>query len=161
MLWPHLTTPIGGKWYGNLVKGIALYMTKMSARSFSGVGTLTFAPNGDIVVGPLIPCSLYTSLPALHQVYATNAECNIARLDHLLHMVHKQLLGWDTREGFLDRTKRDPIWLYTTFLEAKRLVQGCEEMNRQEPTYLRHTDDHANQYLATSEGHLSSLIDWE
>lgn len=151
------------KFYTNLVKGLALYMTKLSARSFSGVGTLMFAPNGeDIVVGPLLDATLQLCLPAQLQVYATAAECYVARIDHTLHVVHKRLLGWDTREGFLYRLCRgDPVWRYITLLEAKRLVQECEDMNRPQPTYLRHTDDHHGQYLATKEGHLSSVIDWE
>jgi hypothetical protein len=165
--WPSATTlgvptPWATRWYGNLVKDYALYMVKMSARSFTGVGTITVDPqSNDVMVGPLIQPNMNLIHPAQLDVYSTSAECHIARLDHLLHLVGEGLKGWNTGPGFLKKAGRDPVWLYLCLLEARELVVGCKEMNTPQPTYLRHTDDHPDQFFATADGHISALIDWE
>jgi hypothetical protein len=55
----------------------------------------------------------------------------------------------------------DPIWYYVNYLEARELVRGCEEMNREGPTYLRHLDDHDGQFLTRWNGQLSAILDFE
>ncbi len=139
-------------------------MVKMSARSFNGVGTLTFDPRqlDEVVVGPLIQPQTHLLHPAQHSVYTTSAECYIPQLDYLMRLVRDGLRGWDIREGLLWHAgNRDPVWVYLNLLEARELVRGCEEMNTPGPTYLRHTDDLAGQFFTTATGHITSLIDWE
>jgi aminoglycoside phosphotransferase (APT) family kinase protein len=34
-------------------------------------------------------------------------------------------------------------------------------MNREQPTYIRHMDDHVGQFLVDRNGRLNAVIDWE
>lgn len=145
--------------YDATVKSVAQFMVKMSAQTYSGVGSLTFNAEGDIVVGPLMSRPFKATQGAKLSVYRTSAECKIACIDHLLRLVREKCLGWDP----LRRWKKgpDPIWHYVILLEMRELVNNCEEMNREQPTYLRHMDDHLGQYHFSEDGHITAVLDWE
>jgi hypothetical protein len=160
--WPSETNRFGrrskrgAKFHATLVKDIALFMTKMATKTYDGVGTLTFDAHGKIVVGPLRPVQLEAAYPALHKVYPTSAACYIARIDHFLRLVREGAYAWDKHV----RT-RDPVWTYVVLLEARDLIGRCQDLNRCEPTYIRHGDDHIEQFLTKGNGHLRAILDWE
>lgn len=133
-------------------------MIALAAKQFRGVGSLTFDSDGKIVVGPLLARQYKVTQGARLGVYATTAQCKLARLDHLFRLVREKKLSWETR---WKRTEPDPIWVYVILLEAQELVRGCEEMHCEEPTYIRHTDDHGGQFLLRDDWRLSAVIDWE
>lgn len=136
---------------------IARYMVNMAAKTYTGIGTLTLNPEGETVVGPLLTPQIHLTHPAQIPVCGTSAENKIAQLDHLLRLVREKRLGWDaSRWG-----KCDPVWFYVIYLEARELVRQCAEMNRSEPTYLRHIDDHWGQFLADKKGNVTGIIDFE
>jgi hypothetical protein len=146
----------GIQFHATLIKDMALFMTKMATKTYEGVGTLTYDTNNRVVVGPMLPVQMGDLYPAKLKVYATSAECYTARIDHLLRNIREKRRGWHPLYH-----PRDPVWLYLSLLEAKELVAGCEDINRPEPTYLRHSDDHAAQYLTDSNGHIKAILDWD
>lgn len=160
--WPTETNRFGCKsksgteFRTNLIKDIALFMTRMASKSYTGVGTLTFDSRGKIVVGPMRPVQIVNTYPAHLSVYSTSADCYTARIVHLLRLVRERLIGWDSR-----RSSGDPVWDYVCLLEARELVRACPDLNRAQPTYIRHGDDHADQYLTNEKGHIKAIIDWE
>lgn len=145
--------------YDSIVQGVAQFMVKMSSKTYTGVGSLTFDPAGEIVVGPLISRHFKVTQGAQLGVYRTSSECKIAQIDHLLRLVLEKRLGWDGR--WRPELEMDPVWSYVSLLEIRELVSSCEDMNREQPTYLRHMDDHYDQILVKDDGHLGAIIDWE
>lgn len=153
--WPKISAEQGHR---QLVKDFALFMTKMATKQYSGVGSLTFDAHGNIVVGPLLARHFKVTQGAKLGVYSTSVECKLARIAHLLRLVREKRMEWD---GRWSTRERDPVWAYDVLLGAQELVRGCDDMNRQEPTYIRHMGDHVGQFLMAEDGHLDAVVDWE
>ncbi|BEI86949.1 hypothetical protein CcaverHIS002_0702950 [Cutaneotrichosporon cavernicola] len=155
-LWPAMAAETG---FQQVVKDIAQFMVKMSTREFSGVGSLKFDMEQNIVVGPLIAKQFKLTELANLEVYRTSAECYLARIDNLLRLIREKALGWASSWSKDDMST--PVWRYILLLEVRDFVHGCEDMNREQPTYIRHKDDHVGQFLVNDSGRLDDIIDWE
>ncbi len=142
------------------VKDIARLMSQISTISFSGVGSPTFDDNGKVVVGPLhTPHSAEHPADALG-LYRTSAELKLALLEQNMRFVREKRRWWDWRWNTI-RSQFDPVWAYIIYLEGREIVQSVAEMQVEEPTYLRHGDDHQYQFLLNDDGSLAGVIDWE
>lgn len=111
------------------------------------------------MVGPLIAKQFTVTQGANLEVYRTSAECKLARIDHLLRLIRDKRLGWSG--SLAGANPVSPVWRYIFLLEVRELVRGCEDMNREQPTYIRHMDDHVGQFLVDESGRLDAVIDWE
>ncbi len=132
-------------------------MIKPWPKTYRGVGSLTLSASGEVIVRRFIPPFKYLTLSANIPVVTTSAQMRLAQLDHLLRLVWEKRLDWDRRLV----EDPNPIWSYANYLEARELVRGCEEMNREQPTYLRHLVDHDGQFLTQWNGQLSAILDFE
>ncbi|BEJ17986.1 hypothetical protein CspHIS471_0702630 [Cutaneotrichosporon sp. HIS471] len=155
-LWPAMAAETG---FQQVVKDIAQFMVKISTKEFSGVGSLKFDMEQNIVVGPLVAKHFKRTELANLEVYRTSAECYLARIDNLLRLIREKTLGWASSWSKDDMST--PVWRYIILLEVRDFVNGCEDMNREQPTYIRHKDDHVGQFLVNDSGRLDDIIDWE
>jgi hypothetical protein len=144
----------------NIIKDIATFMAQLSAQSFEGVGSLCFDPNGQVHVGPLYTRHFFQYRTAHLTSYPTSAECKLAQLDHLMGLVHAKRLQWGMTPRH-EEEDHDPVWAYVLYLEVRDIIIASKEMNEEQPTYVRHGDDHMSQYLCNEEGNLKAVLDWE
>lgn len=141
------------------IKDLAQFMIQLAAKSFQGVGSLCYDANGDIIVGPLHTRHHFILRGAGLGSYKTSAQCKLAQVEYLMGLVRGRKLQWDLR--WTRKRQLDPVWMYVLLLEARDIINGSEEMNLDQPTFLRHGDDHLDQLLVTDEGRLTAVLDWE
>lgn len=55
----------------------------------------------------------------------------------------------------------DPLRTYFTHLEIKELVEGDSSMRQPTEYFIKHEDCNFHNFLATSDGKFSGIIDWE
>ncbi len=137
-------------------------MVNLASKSFQGIGSLCF-DSDKIVVGPLHNRHIFHYGAAHLGTYRTSAESKLACLNHLMRLVREKKLNWDARWHSTRSTRGlyDPVWTYVMFLEAQDLINTSEEMKSEEPTFLRHGDDHLGQLLFKENGSLAGVLDWE
>ncbi|WVQ81588.1 hypothetical protein IAT38_003712 [Cryptococcus sp. DSM 104549] len=119
-----------------------------------GIGSIYPGDDGGYTLGPLIS---FNSLmkprpPYFFGPFRTQRERYCAAIDCAIDVVSRGLVHMVTKA-------RDVcLWL----LEVKELVEGCEELGREETEfYIKHADDAFRQYLADEEGHITGVLDWE
>ncbi|WOO76490.1 uncharacterized protein LOC62_01G000112 [Vanrija pseudolonga] len=151
--------------YRTTVRDLASLSVSLSSQSFEGIGSLypsTTAPDSEplqVQVGPLLSFEpQLRSSPPLGP-FKTNREAKTAKIDWLLHLIEKHRLGWLPPSG--RHPNPQPVLWYLTLLEVRVLVQGCEEMGRSGPTYLRHGDQNIGCILTHEDGSLAGMVDWE
>lgn len=76
-----------------------------------------------------------------------------------MRLIRERKLQWDSRWD--PDEQLDPVWLYILLLEARDIIVASDEMNMDQPTFLRHGDDHMNQFLVKDDGTLTAVLDWE
>jgi hypothetical protein len=140
---------------------LADHMVQLAKRSFEGIGSLFNNAEGQVEVGPWNSRHINVFLTAGLTSYRTSAECKLAQIDHLLHLIRRKALGWDWRWHKTRKEDCNPVWGYALLLEAREYISESKEMNTEQPTYLRHGDDHEGQFLAAPSGELKAVIDWE
>ncbi len=140
---------------------LARFMNHLSKRSFEGIGSLRISTEGQVEVGPWNSRHVNVFLTAGLTSYRTSAECKLAQIDHLLHLIRRKALGWDWRWHKTRKADCNPVWGYALLLEAREYICESKEMNTEQPTYLRHGDDHEGQFLVGLSGDLKAVIDWE
>jgi hypothetical protein len=136
-------------------------MVNLASKSFQGIGSLCF-DSDKIVVGPLHNRHIFHYGAAHLGTYRTSAESKLACLNHLMRLVREEKLHWDSRwQGGRGKSEYDPVWAYVMLLEARDIINDNEEMNTEQPTFLRHGDDHLGQILWKGDGSIAGLLDWE
>jgi hypothetical protein len=142
------------------IRDLAAYMVQLSARTFGKVGSLTL-DGEDVVVGPLRPAWLMEHAGARLGVYNTSAEAKLAQLNHKARLVCEGCLQWARPWSYLSEVV-DPVWTYVLILEVIEYVRACPDMNKPQPTYLRHLDDRwGPNFLSRDDGSLAGVVDWE
>ncbi|BEJ17996.1 hypothetical protein CspHIS471_0702730 [Cutaneotrichosporon sp. HIS471] len=156
-----IDSPFDPPMWKRAVRDVAALMAQLSTKSFQGIGSLCFDSKKDIVVGPLHTRHYFHYRAANLKVYSTSADSKLALLDHLMLLVRQKKLHWDSQwDGRTGRT-RDPVWAYVMFLEARDIINASVEMNTEQPTFLRHGDDHLGQFLWKEDGSIAGVVDWE
>jgi aminoglycoside phosphotransferase (APT) family kinase protein len=93
-------------------------------------------------------------------VYRTSAELRLSQLELNMRLVREKRQSWDWRWSPI-RSNFDPVWAYIMYLEGRDIVQSLAEMHVEQPTYLRHGDDHRYQFMVKDDGSLAGVVDWE
>lgn len=119
--------------------------------SFTGIGSLQPSKDGEPTVGPLISLDFCSSAyPHFLGPFRTNRERYTALIDATLDQL---------RDG--EGIRKGSEGMYYTHLWLRDLVQGIEELDREEPTYIKHADDKGDQVLVNDEQEVMGIIDWE
>nr|XP_018264475.1 uncharacterized protein I303_02642 [Kwoniella dejecticola CBS 10117]OBR86633.1 hypothetical protein I303_02642 [Kwoniella dejecticola CBS 10117] len=135
------------------INDLAKWFISMEKVSFRQVGSPEFAENGkDIGIGPLIERHPAFNIPPYYQgPFRTSRDRWIATINSRISLI-------------LSRTycnpKHEVVW-YLVYLEAKRLIEGCEEMRGTGPFYIKHDDDRFDHIRANEDGTLTGILDWE
>lgn len=156
--------------YRTTLRDLASLYIALSSRSFEGVGSLypstetLHSESLEVHVGPLLLYeNHFRSSPPLGP-FRTNREAKTAKIDWLLRLIEEHKLGW-LKEQVYHPPRRllepRPVLAYLTLLEARALVQECEEMGCSGPTYIRHGDENSGCILTLEDGSLSAVVDWE
>jgi hypothetical protein len=134
------------------IMSYAKWMVSLSNLSFDKVGSLTLDGQGKVVVGPVMDqFALDPSPPFYHGPFNTAQERYIDSFETIMrHIVDG---NWST-------SPQDVVHEYLSFLEARTLVQGCDEL-AQGPWYIQHGDSSCYQFLSEPGGELTAVLDWE
>nr|XP_031859380.1 uncharacterized protein CI109_005221 [Kwoniella shandongensis]KAA5526452.1 hypothetical protein CI109_005221 [Kwoniella shandongensis] len=127
-----------------------------------GIGSLypssssTFATEKggyEYIVGPLIQRSflMIPNPPYFFGPFNSQKDRYLTKIDlGLNYIVAGNLWVWHPVDG------------YMMLLEVKELVEGCEELAREETEFfIKHGEDRNDQYMFLEDGHTSGAIDWE
>lgn len=134
------------------IMSFAKWTISLSNLSFDQVGSLTFDEEGKVIIGPVMEhFALDPKAPFYHGPFKTAQDRYIDLFETIMkHIVNGD---WCTSPS-------DTVHEYLTFLEAKTLVEGCEELGRG-PYYLQHGDPSCYQFLSHPGGELTAVLDWE
>ncbi|WWD18192.1 hypothetical protein CI109_102641 [Kwoniella shandongensis] len=121
----------------------------------AGIGSLYQNHEGTprYKIGPFTVASIMMipDPPYFFGPFKTNKERYLRRIDMSLH--------WIMHDSFL---LLDPVGKFLSLLEVWDLVEGNEELGKEETeVYIKHGDDKNDQYMLREDGSLVGLIDWE
>lgn len=120
-----------------------------------GIGSLwpNEAQSDPPQLGPLIQGSFLMTPdpPYFLGPFKTNKERYLTKIDLAMDYI---------RQGCSLRA--DPVGYLLAHLEMRDLVEGNEEMGREETEFfIKHADDKNDQYMLTEDGHIVGVLDWE
>lgn len=154
---------------------MAAFYYKVVSLPFTGIGSVVRQPAPiDGGEGAEDAAPLFTVGPLVGQVrpmcwsvslgpFTTNQDAWVARIDHVLNLLDQGAIYPSNGHTMtlMFAFASDPIVMYLLHLEARKLVLGCEEMAKVEPTYICHDDDNGDHYIMADDGHINGIIDWE
>lgn len=155
--WPPENAPL---YFGKATaEDVSVFVTDFAEQQiaistipFSGIGSLYPSSNGiGITLGPMISNSFgKTEPPWFYGPFTTNRERYLTHIRVNLDLIENH-----------DLFDEDPVTAYLVQLEARSMVESCEELAREETEFfIKHADDKADQFL-TKENRINSIIDWE
>ncbi|WOO82568.1 uncharacterized protein LOC62_04G006051 [Vanrija pseudolonga] len=161
-----------------ILPDMAAFYYKVVSLPFTGIGSVVRQPavtnGGEGGEGVDSAAPLFTVGPLRGQVrpmywstslgpFTTNQDAWVARIDLVLDLLDQGAIypsNGHTMQSMFSFAS-DPIVTYLLHLEARKLVLGCEEMAKVEPTYICHDDDNGDHYIMADDGHIKGIIDWE
>lgn len=125
---------------------------QLSNFTFEGIGGLyQDKTTGNVFVGPLTHHQLAkSSSPHFPGPFKTNRDRFLSQIDEVLECYF---------EG--NRLSRVPARDGIVLLWMRDLVKNYEPFNKEEPTYIKHADDHGSHILLDESGNITGLIDWD
>ncbi|EIW71796.1 hypothetical protein TREMEDRAFT_27758 [Tremella mesenterica DSM 1558] len=148
----YITTFEEGREKRATIRALTDWYISLEKVSFDKVGSLHYNSTGGIVVGPEITRhQLLPDSPFFLGPFDTVKQRYLALIDKILEYIEQDT--WCTPEKVVQE--------YLIHLEARELVEACEEMDEDGPYYVVHGEPKGDHLLFDGNWNVTSAIDWE